>query len=137
MSELLLSRRKLAVAGLMMIVDDEGSAEIDRALFDAVTGGRFWPEYEALWRVGGVWREPRDFSREVGAALTLFRFALPDFCWLMRSDDERGVFANIGPREFWNSAVDGPRYRNFAATPALALCKSTIDALIAIEEARA
>jgi hypothetical protein len=124
---------KLRAARLMLIRDDSGCAEIDRALFDAIAGGRFWPEYAALWREAGAWREPLEFSREEGDAIALFNFALPRHHWLMRSD-ACGAFANVYPRVGADYACGANGV--YAATAPMALCNSTIVALIAKQEAR-
>jgi hypothetical protein len=59
------------------------------------------------------------------AALALAERVLPDFWWIVRSD-ERGGFANVGPNsDAFKGATAWPVY---AATPALALCLAILRA---------
>jgi len=127
---------KLRAALSLLVSPDLGSPDVDQAIFDAFTGGVYWPEFSNIWREGsspGVWREPIDLSRDESAAVAFFHLALPDFGWLMRSDI-RGGFANVYPR--FSEGHDFRRFSRYAASPPQALCRSTLAALIAIEEAR-
>lgn len=48
------------------------SRELDRAIFDAVAGGNFWPEHSRYWRPASMSsREPIDFTRSIDAAIML------------------------------------------------------------------
>jgi hypothetical protein len=118
---------------------EEGSAELNLALYDAVAGGVYWPECSSIWRAGsapGVWREPLRFSSEEGAAIALARFALPGFDWLMRSDRDGG-YANVYPRRPMGERIRDDSFPCLSATAPLALCHSIILALIDKQRRRA
>lgn len=116
----------------------EGSAAIDLALYDAVAGGMYWPEFSSVWRAGaspGIWREPLPFSREAGAAIALVGFALPRVRWALRDDgDIFGAFANVYSR---GASPHVGIFSRHAATVPMALCKSVVAALIEIAEEKA
>lgn len=83
-----------------------------------------WDVSEALgvWRTETIMRATAPWTTSLDAALALAERVLPDYWWLVRSnEDDTGFFANLGVNGT-NPNMGAQCFPVFAASAPLALC---------------